>query len=239
MTKEIYVDTAKYQPDSLLSYKHHGASGAVVQITVGTSIKAPRASAQIHSAHVNGMRRLFYHYATFGHSVVQAQKEADFACARAKELGYKSIHIFCDWEGQDNNVNGSKDQNTKAILAFMDRVHWHGFTAGLYSSASLLHAKIDSKPIIKKYGSCLWVASYTSMGRIDTPNMNYFPSMDGVCMWQFTDDWKGFNVDASVVVYDVFKLKKFQHTGPYKKQVKTIKRETYEITGENIKIKKV
>ena len=238
-----YVDVAKYQTSDLSAFKRAGATGAIVQLTVGTTIKAPKASAQIHSAHVLGLHRLFYHYCTFGHSVTQAEKEADFACNRAKELGYKSIHIFADWEWQDNDTRGTVSQNTAAILAFMRRVRKHGFTTGLYSSASLLRTKIDTKSIIKEFGSCLWVASYPTTGRTDKANLNYFPSMDGVTIWQFTDNWKGLKVDGNLVVYDPFKLKKVQGTEPKptkpKQKVVNVSRETYEISGENITIKKV
>lgn len=236
---EYYVDTAKYQPNDLSAYKKAGASGAIVQITVGTSIKAPKGAHQIHSAHVLGMHRLFYHYACFGHSVAQAVKEAKFACETAKDYGYKTIHIFCDWEGQDNDTtSGNASQNTDAILAFMHEVRKEGFTPGLYSSASLLRTKIDIKPIIKEFGTCLWVASYPYAGATNNADMRYFPSMDGVCLWQFTDNWHGLNVDCSAVVYDPFKLKKSQvkHDEPKKDTEKTM---TIEITGENIKIKKV
>lgn len=235
MTHEIYVDTSKYQPNSIESYKKAGAKGVIAQITVGTSIVAPRGAHQLHSAHINGLHRLTYHYACFGHDVKQAVKEANLAIKVAKKYGYKTIHIFCDWEGQDNSTRGTVSQNTRAILAFMDTIAKAGFTPGLYSSASLLRNKIDTKQIIKKYGSCLWVASYPRSGAVSSPDFNYFPSMDGVTLWQFTDNWKGLNVDGNVVVYDPFKLKKKKET----KKVKPLKRKTYEITGDNIKIKEV
>lgn len=203
----VYVDVSKYQGTSVYKYAKAGAKGVIAQITVGMSIKAPKCQEQLHSAKVNGIHRLTYHYATFGHSVLQAKKEAVFACRTAKAMGFKAIHIFCDWEQNDNNTRGTVSQNTKAIIAFMSEVKRQGFTPGLYSSADLLRHKIDIRPIIKKFGTCLWVASYPTNGAIYKADMRYFPSMDGVCMWQFTDDWKGLNVDASQVVYDPFKLK--------------------------------
>lgn len=237
-----YVDVSKYQPENLKNYKNAGAKGAIVQLSVAQNIKAPKAGAQIHSAKVNSLHRLFYHYATFGHNVKNAVKEAEFAIHEAKRLGFSSIHIFCDWEGQDNDTSGSKSANTAAILAFMRAIHKAGFTAGLYSSASLLYTKINTHTIIKEFGSCLWVASYPKSGAVNTANMSYFPSMDGVCIWQFTDNWHGLSVDGNVVVYDPFKLKKVQKTGPYKPK-KTVKKtlkksEKITITGDNLKITK-
>lgn len=226
-----YVDVSKFQQEDMAPYKTMGASGVIAQITVGTSIIAPKCKAQLHSAKKYGMHRLTYHYATFGHSVKQAKAEAKYACKRAKQLGFKTIHIFCDWEQQDNDISGSVRANTDAIMAFMDEVASEGFTPGLYTGASLARNKINTKAIVKKYGTCLWIASYYANGAVGDANMNYFPSMDGVTMWQFTSQWHGANVDANKVVYDPFKLKKQPKSKP-KSKVKTVT-----ITGENIKIK--
>ena len=207
-----YVDVSKYQGTNMYPYKKLGAKGVIAQVTVGSSLKAPKCKAQLASAKKNGMHRLMYHYGCFGHSVKQAVVEGRFAAKTAKELGFKTIHIFCDWESQDNDTTGTVAQNTKAILAFMKTVRSYGFTVGLYSSASLFRTKIDIEKIIKKYGSCLWVASYPTMNPQTTANMRYFPSMDGVTMWQYTDNWHGNKVDCEKVVYDPFKLKKVQGT---------------------------
>lgn len=205
---KIYVDTSKYQGTDMTAYAKKGAKGVIAQVTVGTSIVAPKCKAQLHSAKENGIHRAMYHYGTFGHNKVQAKKEAKSACKRAKELGFKTIHIFCDWEDSDNDTSGTPVQNTDAIDAFMSEVRKEGFTPGLYSSYSLLKNKIGYKYIGKKYGTCLWVASYPTSGATYSANMRYFPSLPYVCLWQFTDNWKGLNVDASVEVYDIFKLKR-------------------------------
>lgn len=233
---KYYIDVSKYQNTDMKKYK--GADGVIAQGTVGTSLVAPKCKAQLASAKANGMHRLMYHYATFGHNKVQAVKEAKAACKRAKELGFKTIHIFCDWESQDNDTSGTPVQNTNAIDAFMSEVNREGFTAGLYTSYSLAKTKIGYKYIGKKYGSCLWIASYPTMSAVSSADMRYFPTLPYVCMWQFTDNWKGLNTDCSVVVYDPFKLKKIQGTEPKKSKPKPKKvtRETYKITGENIKI---
>lgn len=224
---KIYVDVAKYQPENMSTYK--GASGVIAQVTVGSKIIAPKCVAQLHSAKKNGMHRLMYHYATFGHSKPQALAEAKFACTRAKKLGFKTIHIFCDWESTDNNTSGTPVQNTDAIDTFMSEVRRQGFTPGLYSSYSLLKNKIGYKYIGKKFGSCLWVASYPTTAPVSKADMRYFPSLPYVCLWQFTDNWRGQNVDGNVVVYDPFKLKK----------KKKVAHETvYKITGKDIKISK-
>lgn len=227
----IYVDISKYQDSDVTKYKKLGVDGIIAQITVGNSIIAPKCKDQLNSAKANGIHRLTYHYATFGNSISQAIQEAKYACKRAKQLGFKTIHIFCDWESQDNDTSGPVNNNTNAILAFMDEVAKQRFTPGLYTGADLARRKIDTKRIIKKYGTCLWIASYYTNNAVSSPNMAYFPSMDGVTMWQFTDKYKGYSLDANKVVYDPFKLKK-NKPKPNKSNKQTIT-----ITGENIKIK--
>lgn len=207
-----YVDVSKYQSAYMDQFKQLGAKGVIAQITVSDSIVAPKAQQQLRSAKTLGMRRLAYHYGTFGHDKKKAIREAKFAVKRAKELGFKTLHIFCDWERNDNDTSGSASQNTAAILAFMRTVHKYGFTTGLYTSASLARTKINTKPIIKEFGSCLWIASYPTMNPVAYSDRNYFPSMDGVTMWQFTSNWHGANVDCNDVVYDPFNLKKVQET---------------------------
>lgn len=234
----FYVDVSKYQGTDMQKFK--GASGVIAQVTVGSSIVAPKCKAQLESAKANDMHRLMYHYATFGHNKVQAVKEAKAACKVAKDYGFKTIHIFCDWEQEDNDTSGTAVQNTNAIDAFMSEVNRQGFTAGLYTSYSLAKNKIGYNFLGKKYGSCLWIASYPTMAPVSSADMNYFPKMPYVCMWQFTDNWKGLNVDCSKVVYDPFKLKEVQGTEPKKSTPnnKKVTVETYKITGENIKISK-
>ena len=48
----------------------------------------------------------------------------------------------------------------------------------------------------------MWVAAYPLGNGVPTnvPDFGYFPSMDGVAIWQFTDNWKGMNVDGNIAV---------------------------------------
>ena len=70
----------------------------------------------------------------------------------------------------------------------------------LYSGAYLLNNNINTSTILSQFPNSLWVASYAQAGRIDNPNFNYFPSMDGVAIWQFTDNWRGLNVDGNITL---------------------------------------
>ena len=204
MTRYYAVDVAKYQPTNLHSYANAGAKLAIVQVSVSNSIIAPKAKAQVASARANVMRTAAYFYACFGNSVSRAKSEANFAVKCAKNAGVtKGAMLAVDWEGQDNDVSGSVSANTSAIIAAMQVIHDAGYQAMLYSSASLLRTKINTSKVIKAFGTCIWVASYAISGRIDKPNFGYFPSMDGVAIWQFTDNWKGLSVDGNIVLSKV------------------------------------
>lgn len=204
MTRYYAVDVAKYQPSSLHAYASAGAKLAIVQVSVSNSIVAQKAKAQVASAHANNMKTTAYFYACFGNSVSRAKSEAAFAVKCAKSAGVKAGSMLAvDWEGQDNDTSGSVSANTAAILAAMQVIHDAGYQAMLYSGADLLYRKVNTKQIVKEFGTCLWVARYATMGRIDKPNFNYFPSMDGVAIWQFTDNWKGLSVDGNIVLSKV------------------------------------
>lgn len=82
----------------------------------------------------------------------------------------------------------------------MDTVAKAGYKPLLYSGKELLTKNINTKKITDKYGDCLWVAYYKTSGREDVADFNWFPSMDHVAIWQFTQNLKGMNVDGNITV---------------------------------------
>ena len=206
-SREYLVDVANYQSTSMAAYHNAGAKQIIAKLTEGQSYINPKAHEQIKSAHAHHMFVHVYHFATFSNSVARAKLEGKHFVLRAKHENIsKKRFLYCDWEiGDGNSVVGSKASNTKAILAFMKVCHDAGYKVGLYSSASLLRSSIDIAKIIKKYGTCIWVAAYPRSGAVSTPDFNYFPSMDGVAVWQFTDNWHGLNVDGNISLIDLHK----------------------------------
>lgn len=206
MTSKKYgVDVSSYQPINMLDYHKAGASFAIIKLTEGLNYTNPRADKQVTSSRASHLYTHAYHFARFGSSVSQAKKEAAYFIkeAKAQSISQKRM-LWLDWEsGSGNVVTGSKAANTAAILAFMDAVKAAGWRPGLYSGASLMKKAIDTKQVIKKYGTCLWVASYPTMSPVSTANFNYFPSMDGVAVWQFTSNWQGLNVDGNIALVDL------------------------------------
>lgn len=206
MTSKTYgIDVASYQSTDMAAYHKAGASFAIVKLTEGTDYVNPKAGAQVKSSRANHLYTHAYHFARFGSSVSQAKKEAAyFIKAAKKEAISQKRMLWLDWEsGSGNVVTGSKASNTAAILAFMSAVKAAGWRPGLYSGASLLRTAIDAGQVIKKFGTCLWVASYPTMSAVSTADFNFFPSMQGVAIWQFTSNWKGLGVDGNVAVASI------------------------------------
>lgn len=204
-TRDFAVDVAVYNSTDMSAYKRAGARQVIVKVTEGLGYINPKASAQVKSAHNNHMYLHAYHFATFGNNVGRAKAEAKFFVSRAKKLNIsKKRYLWLDWETGDGNVViNSAYSNTKAIMAFMKVCHSAGYKVGLYSGAYILKQYVDTAKIVKKYGTCLWVASYATMGRIDKPDFNYFPSMNGVAIWQFTDNWCGLSVDGNITLKEL------------------------------------
>ena len=204
-TRDFAVDVAVYNSTDMSAYKRAGARQVIVKATEGLGYINPKASAQVKSVHDNHMYLHAYHFATFGNNVGRAKAEAKFFVSHAKKLNIsKKRYLWLDWETGDGNVViNSAYSNTKAIMAFMKVCHSAGYKVGLYSGAYILKQYVDTAKIVKKYGTCLWVASYATMGRIDKPDFNCFPSMNGVAMWQFTDNWCGLGVDGNITLKEL------------------------------------
>ena len=203
VSKKSYgVDVASYQSASV---NYTGAKFAFVKVTEGTEYVNPKAEAQIKSAKAHGLMVMGYFYANHSASVSKARAEAKYAVAKAKAYGIPvGSYLADDWEqGSGNSVNGGASANTDAVIAAMQVIKEAGYKPLVYAGAYVLRNRLNTARIVKSFGTCLWVASYKVMGRQDAPDFNYFPSMDGVAIWQFTDNYKGYNVDGNIAVVDL------------------------------------
>lgn len=194
------IDQASYQNSNITEYL--GAKFTIVKTTEGLDYQNPKARAQIASAKQTGIPVGGYHYSRFSADSNMAIQEGKYAVENAKSMGIPVGSIYaCDWEsGSGNHVDRGVDASANAILAFMDTVAKAGYKPLLYSGKGLLTKNINTKKITDKYGDCLWVAYYKTSGREDVADFNWFPSMDHVAIWQFTQNWKGMNVDGNITV---------------------------------------
>lgn len=205
MTQEIEdraygIDEASYQSTNIADYP--GTKFTIVKTTEGLDYQNSKARAQIASAKNAGIPVGGYHYARFSADSNQAVQEGNYAVENAKNMGIPVGSIYaCDWEsGSGNYVDRGADASANAILAFMDTVAKAGYKPLLYSGKELLTKNINTKKVTDKYGDCLWVAYYKTAGREDVADFNWFPSMNHVAIWQFTQNWKGMNVDGNITV---------------------------------------
>ena len=202
VARSLGIDVASYQSADLSAHARSGAKFAVVKVSEGTGYRNPKASGQVASARRQNMMPMGYHFATFSASTSAAKREANYAIASAKAVGLNpGSYLACDYEsGDGNNINMGKNPTANAIIAFMKKVKDAGYKPLLYASSSVLRNNINTNKVVNAFPNSLWVASYAISGRIDNPNFNYFPSMNGVSIWQFTDNWRGLNVDGNINV---------------------------------------
>lgn len=201
------VDVSSYNATDLSAMTRAGAKFAIVKLSEGTGYQNPKAQGQISSAKANNMLTMGYHYAHFGADSNRAVQEGNYAVNSAKQAGIVlGSYLACDYEeGSGNSTTQGYSASADAIIAFMDTVASAGYKPLLYSGKEILTKKVDVKKVTAKYGTCLWIASYEykSGTRLDNPDFGWFPSMDNVAIWQFTDNWRGLNVDGNISLVDL------------------------------------
>lgn len=202
--KSYIVDVASYQPTNLAEYATAGATGAIVKVSQGTYYQNPKGWGQVPSAKANGLEVAGYFYATFKNSQSLAVLESQYAIASARTMGVPAgAYLATDWEeGSGNSVKGNRQANTAAIIASMQTIKAAGYKPLLYSGAYVLQHNVDTSTVLRQFPNSLWVASYPTMQPVNAADMAYFPSMDGVALWQFTSNWHGKSVDCSIVLLD-------------------------------------
>lgn len=196
--RSLGVDVSAYQGTDMSGYARAGARFCIVKTTEGTGWVNDKAAAQIRSAKANGMMVMGYHYAHSGGNVSAARNEANYAISHARSMGVPArSYLAMDFE---SDASGNRQANTDAAIAFMQTVRNAGYLPLFYSGAAYMGAHFDTNQIIQKFPGSLWVASYKTLGRQDSPDFNYFPSRNGIAIWQFTDNLKGMRVDGNINV---------------------------------------
>ena len=225
--RSLGVDVSAYQGTDLSAYARAGAKYAIVKTTEGTNWVNSHAVGQVQSAKRNGMMVMGYHFAHCGGNVSAARNEANYAISHAKQMGIPvHSYIAMDFE---TDAWGSKQANTNAAIAFMQTVRNAGYLPMFYSGAAYMNAHFDTEQIIKQFPGSLWVAAYKTLGRQDAPDFNYFPSRNGIAIWQFTDNLKGLGVDGNINVLPLNFLQPEQPAKP-QPQPKPKPNPTYQTT---------
>ncbi|WEA53394.1 GH25 family lysozyme [Weissella paramesenteroides] len=201
MTKFEFNDVANYQPDTLAYFqglKAKGSGAAIVKITQGTGYINPKATNQVNHADQAGLKTAGYHYAMFGGNVANAHAEAKYFLAQASARLAKGSILALDYE--DAGTTGTnKNANANAIIAFMQDIKNAGFIPWFYTGKYFINAHVNHAAVNKAFPNVTWIAGYPGTSY---PDFNYFPSVEGVIAWQYTNNWKSLGLDGSTLLLD-------------------------------------
>lgn len=201
MAKFEFNDVANYQPDTLAYFqglKSKGSGAVIVKITQGTGYINPKATNQVNHADQAGLRTAGYHYAMFGGNVAQAHAEAKYFLAQASARLAKGSILALDYE--DAATTGTnKDANANAIIAFMQDIKNAGFIPWFYTGKYFIASHVNHGAVNRAFPNTTWIAGYPGTSY---PDFNYFPSVDGVVAWQYTNNWKGLGLDGSTLLLE-------------------------------------
>lgn len=107
----------------------------------------------------------------------------------------KGSIVALDYEA---GASGDKQANTNAIIYGMQRVKDAGYTPVLYSGKYYLNDHTYYSQINAKFPTSLWIAGYPLSGIQTVAPFQYFPSYDGIAIWQFTSSYGVSGLDGSV-----------------------------------------
>ena len=206
MTRPYVLDVSGYQPQAQYysfwqAWKSRGVHGAIVKLTESTYYRNPYGAGQIAAAKHEGMKVSGYHFSRFRGSTSQAVADANYAIATANSMGlpHGSVLVL-DYEEK----LGYRSSNTQAAIAFLNTVKSAGFTPVFYSYSGMA-TLWDFEEIHRQTGAMLWIAAYPTMAGVTYPNYNYFPGISNfIGAWQFSDNFYGEHIDASVDLTGVF-----------------------------------
>ncbi|EJB2752885.1 LysM peptidoglycan-binding domain-containing protein [Enterococcus faecalis] len=189
------VDWAIYQGEQgRFGYAHdkfaiaqiggYNASGIYEQYTYKT---------QVASAIAQGKRAHTYiWYDTWGNMDI-AKTTMDYFLPRIQTP--KNSIVALDFEhGASPDINA----NTETILYGMRRIKEAGYTPMYYSYKPFTLQYVDYQKIIKEFPNSLWIAAYPSYEVTPEPLYTYFPSMEGIGIWQFTSTYIAGGLDGNV-----------------------------------------
>ena len=189
------VDWAIYQGEQgRFGYAHdkfaiaqiggYNASGIYEQYTY---------KSQVASAIAQGKRAHTYiWYDTWGNMDI-AKTTMDYFLPRIQTP--KNSIVALDFEhGASSDVNA----NTETILYGMRRIKQAGYTPMYYSYKPFTLQYVDYQRIIKEFPNSLWIAAYPSYEVTPEPLYAYFPSMEGIGIWQFTSTYIAGGLDGNV-----------------------------------------
>ena len=207
MTNFGYVlDVSAFQPGAVYynfwdKWKARGVKGGIVKLSEGTGWTNGYGAGQIAAIKHEGLMASGYHFSRFRGNTYQAVQEANLAIACARQMGLpQGAPLVLDYEER----LGYRASNTQAAIAFLKCVKAAGYVPVFYSYSGMA-SLWDCDAIYNATGAVVWIAAYPTMGPVTAPYMNYFPGISNhIGAWQFTDNFYGEHIDASIDLTGVF-----------------------------------
>lgn len=206
MARSYVLDVSGYQPQAQYysfwqKWKARGVHGAIVKLSESTYYRNPYGAGQLAAAKHEGMQISGYHFSRFVGNASQAVAEANYAIATVNTMRLPhGSKLVLDYE----EAKGYRSSNTQAAIAFLNTVKSAGFVPVFYSYSGM-KGYWDFEAIHQATGAVMWIAAYPTMSGVTYPNYNYFPGISNfIGAWQFSDNFYGERIDASVDLTGVF-----------------------------------
>lgn len=200
--REFGTDTSKYQgPNAQKAKGSDTFSIAQIGGAVGNGIYDQWTyRSQISTGIAMGLRMHTYIWMETGANQMQTARMLNYHLPKI-QTPKKSI-VALDYEqGATDNVQA----NTDNVLYGLRRVRDAGYTPLLYTGKWFAQQYLDLNRILAEFPNCIWVASYPTSAINTEPLWAYFPSMDGVAMWQFSSTARADGLDYNVDLLGVTK----------------------------------
>lgn len=183
------LDISAYQPNisagTFAQYHNQGINNVIVKLSEGSTWVNTYAQNQVNNAKQAGMNVAAYHFVRFT-TASEAQAEAQLFARMARGIGLGSNTLMIadveqvpqtQYAGIVNNLNVF--WRTLSSLGFNN----HGVYTGLYYDYQYNISSTVGK-------ARTWVAAYG--------NYRNTVQSRGYGAWQYTDNWNGTNIDASI-----------------------------------------
>ncbi|HJA21371.1 MAG TPA: gametolysin [Candidatus Limosilactobacillus intestinipullorum] len=207
MTNYGYVlDVSAFQPQAAYynfwdKWKARGVKGGIVKLSEGTGWTNGYGAGQIAAIKHEGLMASGYHFSRFRGNTYQAVSEANLAITCARRMGLpQGAPLVLDYEER----LGYRASNTQAAIAFLKCIKAAGYVPVFYSYSGMANLW-DFEAIHSATGAMLWIAAYSTLAGVTSPNMGYFPGISNfIGAWQFTDNMWGEHIDGSIDLTGVF-----------------------------------
>lgn len=192
--REKGTDWAKYQGNyGKFGYASDKFSFAQIGGYQGGYYNQSTYNTQVQSGIAQGKRMHTYIWFQVGGNATLAKQVVDHFAPQIQTP--KGSIVALDYEA---GASTSIKANTDAMLVGMREVRAKGYVPMLYTYKPYMLAHIDYKRILKNFPDSFWIAAYMNYKVMSNPNYNYFPSLPGISIWQFTSTYIAGGLDGNV-----------------------------------------